>query len=213
MDIRDVSWTDKWRRSSRCQGGECVEVTRWRPTWQRSSRCDGGQCVEIAWKRASGCNGGECVLVGWCKATASAIAGECVEAALVKSSFWSDSANCVEVGRWVKSEASGPSGECVEAGRCGCPDGQVLVRDSKLGDDSPVLEFTTADWAEFLDSVKRGFLPWCVDINGPDVLMTGPGDPADPGGRSGLLRFTHGEWDAFEAGAMAGEFDDLAATA
>lgn len=32
-----------WRRSSRCEGGTCVEVA-----WTRSSRCDNGACVEVA---------------------------------------------------------------------------------------------------------------------------------------------------------------------
>ena len=34
-----------WRRSTRCGGGECVEVAG---NWRRSTRCGGGDCVEVA---------------------------------------------------------------------------------------------------------------------------------------------------------------------
>jgi hypothetical protein len=58
---------------------------------------------------------------------------------------------------WQKSSRSGTGGadqqgQCVEArssGR-GCE-----VRDSKLGDDSPILVATPADWRGFLTAVSK----------------------------------------------------------
>lgn len=48
---------------------------------------------------------------------------------------------------WVRSSfCSG--GHCVEVAPAG---GRVLLRDSKLGDASPVIEFTRAEWAAFLE--------------------------------------------------------------
>lgn len=32
-----------WRKSSRCDNGNCAEVT-----WRKSSRCDNDLCVEVA---------------------------------------------------------------------------------------------------------------------------------------------------------------------
>ena len=54
--------------------------------------------------------------------------------------------NCVEA-RWRKSSRSASNGNCAEARLAG---GTVQVRDSKLGDGSPVLAFTPAQWAAFL---------------------------------------------------------------
>lgn len=37
----------------------------------------------------------------------------------------------------------------------GLEDGGVAVRDTKLGEDSPVLQFTAAEWAAFLAGVRN----------------------------------------------------------
>ncbi len=59
---------------------------------------------------------------------------------------------CIEVaGPWTKSTRSGAGG-CVEVRR----DDLVLVRDSKLGDDSPVLSFDAGSWAAFVNGLKGG---------------------------------------------------------
>ncbi|PKW13059.1 DUF397 domain-containing protein [Saccharopolyspora spinosa] len=52
---------------------------------------------------------------------------------------------------WHKSSCSAANGSCVEVG-------QVVVgmRDSKLGDDSPVLTASRARWADFVAAVKGG---------------------------------------------------------
>jgi hypothetical protein len=51
---------------------------------------------------------------------------------------------------WRKSSKSG-NGGCVEAGQ---RDGRVLIRDSKLGDTSPVLAVTPAAWDNMLASIR-----------------------------------------------------------
>lgn len=53
---------------------------------------------------------------------------------------------------WRKAAASG-SQNCVEVAHAA---GSWLIRDSKLGDDSPVLQFTAAEFEAFLAGVKRG---------------------------------------------------------
>jgi len=63
-----------------------------------------------------------------------------------KATYSNSFSNCLEA-RWAKSSRSGPNGNCAEAA---LRDGTVLVRDSKLGEGSPVLSFTPAAWAAFL---------------------------------------------------------------
>lgn len=53
---------------------------------------------------------------------------------------------------WRKAAASTAQGNCVELARI---DGGVLVRDSK-DPQGPVLSFTRAELAAFLDGVKGG---------------------------------------------------------
>jgi hypothetical protein len=54
---------------------------------------------------------------------------------------------------WVKSARSSGNGQCVQWARIG---DVIGVRDSKLGNDSPVLEFTPAEWRAFVDGVRDG---------------------------------------------------------
>ncbi|MDQ3762387.1 MAG: DUF397 domain-containing protein [Actinomycetota bacterium] len=57
--------------------------------------------------------------------------------------------------QWRKSSYSFPDGqECVEVTTE--LTGWVGVRDSKLGTDSPVLAFTTAEWQAMLAGVRAG---------------------------------------------------------
>lgn len=69
-----------------------------------------------------------------------------------RRSSYSNKTNCVEASAtWRKSSHSSLSGHCVEV----ATPGRVLVRDSKLGDFSPVLAFTRAEWAAFTAAVRQ----------------------------------------------------------
>jgi hypothetical protein len=97
-----------------------------------------------------------------------------------KSSFSSDSANCVE----VKND-----------------DGVIYMRDSKLGDKSPLLRFAVSSWWRFIDPIvymkdPRQVTRW---TDGTVVVATSD--------RSPQQRYTADEWKAFEYGVRAGEFD------
>lgn len=74
-----------------------------------------------------------------------------------RKSSWSGNNNgaCLEVASqpWRKSSRSGNTGgECVELavsqGNC------VLVRDSKLGDASPILAFSSENWLSFVKALR-----------------------------------------------------------
>lgn len=55
---------------------------------------------------------------------------------------------------WKKSTKSSPSGDnCVEVAIDGT---DVLVRDSKLGEDSPILRFTQSEWEAFVGGARDG---------------------------------------------------------
>jgi Domain of unknown function (DUF397) len=70
-----------------------------------------------------------------------------------KSSFSGSSGSCVELAEWRKSTYSGQAGSCVEF----ATDADiVLMRDSKLGDNSPILVFDRPAMADFLDRAKAG---------------------------------------------------------
>lgn len=73
-----------------------------------------------------------------------------------KSSFSNGSSACVDVGiptNWRKSPYSQGNGNCVEIGDLS---GGVAVRDTKLGDDSPILRFTDSEWIAFTRAIKDG---------------------------------------------------------
>ncbi|MGH3928408.1 MAG: DUF397 domain-containing protein [Pseudonocardiaceae bacterium] len=55
---------------------------------------------------------------------------------------------------WRRSTFSSSVGECVEL--AASPDGHRTVRDSKLGDGSPVLMVPTGQWAAFTEGIRDG---------------------------------------------------------
>jgi hypothetical protein len=70
-----------------------------------------------------------------------------------KSSHSLNEVSCVEVAEVWRRAAGCEAGHCVEI--ADAPD-VVLVRDSKLGDNSPVLTFDREAWAGFVAGVKGG---------------------------------------------------------
>lgn len=72
----------------------------------------------------------------------------------MRSSFCPPFGGCVEVTAtpWKKSSFSYPVG-CVQV-VSDTP--SILVRDSKLGDKSPILQFTAEEWWAFIQGVKNG---------------------------------------------------------
>ncbi|KAA5829259.1 DUF397 domain-containing protein [Saccharopolyspora hirsuta] len=93
----------------------------------------------------------------WRKSSYSGQTGSCVEVADLrgwrKSSHSNGAQNCVEVGWRKSSRSNSQGGMCVEVGR-----GEEVVgmRDSKLGEASPVLAVSRARWADFVSAVKGG---------------------------------------------------------
>jgi hypothetical protein len=55
---------------------------------------------------------------------------------------------------WEVSSRCGGNGSCVEVARL--RSGAVAIRDGKLGQFGPVLEFSPQEWAAFLSGVKAG---------------------------------------------------------
>ncbi|MBB5157484.1 DUF397 domain-containing protein [Saccharopolyspora phatthalungensis] len=57
--------------------------------------------------------------------------------------------------RWFKSSYSAGNAQCVEAAFV---PGHRLVRDSKLGESSPLLEFSVRSWQALILEIKSGKL-------------------------------------------------------
>jgi hypothetical protein len=55
--------------------------------------------------------------------------------------------------KWRKAAASASNGSCVEVADLG---DNIGVRDSKLGDASPILTFTPSEWDAFLAGARAG---------------------------------------------------------
>ena len=70
-----------------------------------------------------------------------------------RSSYCANGA-CLEVGAEWTSSSTCSAGSCVEC--CAPDENVVLVRDSKLGEDSPILALPSATWREFISGVRNG---------------------------------------------------------
>lgn len=70
-----------------------------------------------------------------------------------RKSTYSPTGTCVEAASWRKSthSSSGTSGECIEVGAGAAV---VGVRDTKLCDASPVIEFRLHAWTAFTRGLK-----------------------------------------------------------
>lgn len=104
---------------------------------------------------------------------------------------------------WFKSSTSIAADGCV--GVSLTVPGLVGVRDTKLGDHSPVLLFDIGQWRHWLTEVTRNEL---TNTNGA-VTVTVHSDkwevrPVD--GSCESLWFNSTEWHAFRVGALNGEF-------
>jgi hypothetical protein len=54
---------------------------------------------------------------------------------------------------WIKASRSGGEGECVQLRT---RERGIEVRDSKAGESGPILRFTPAEFAAFLDGARKG---------------------------------------------------------
>ena len=68
-----------------------------------------------------------------------------------KSSYSFSNGNCAEIAAWRKSAYS-KEANCVEVGRAAAV---VGVRDSNLGDSSPVLVFPGVAWGRFTAAIRN----------------------------------------------------------
>ena len=104
---------------------------------------------------------------------------------------------------WRKSRFCNGASACVEVASV---DGSVLLRDSKLGDASPVLRVPVSSWWSFLAAVKTGQtltyggVLWVADVDAGWLVWLR--DEPDV-----TLWFDRAEVAAFVAGVEAGQFD------
>jgi hypothetical protein len=61
---------------------------------------------------------------------------------------------------WIKASRSGGGSQCVELRT---RTGGIEVRDSKAGDSGPILRFTPAEFAAFLDGARKGEFDHLLD--------------------------------------------------
>jgi len=115
--------------------------------------------------------------------------------------------SCVEVA-WTRSSYCS-SGGCVEVGG---DDGRILLRNSKLGEDSPVIEFTPAAWTAFVTAAAAWDrrTPWAAAGVSVAVWWPRGSEVCLHDDDLNHLHFTWDEWSAFAAGVVAGEFDPKA---
>lgn len=132
----------KWKRSSRCDSGACVEVAYVKSTFSG----DSFNCVEVAFRTSSHCDGGDCVEVA---------RDEACDLVLLRDSKHPDGPVLVYSPReWAAI--------CLEAteGRPGCVarlggDSYAWVGETDDGDRT-WLEFTLAEIDAWIAGVRAG---------------------------------------------------------
>lgn len=200
-------------RSATASGGNdtgpnCVEVA---PFFKATRSNPSGNCVEVAFASArdsNGNGGNNCVEVGEAKdarkATASGAAGHCVTVSHAKAAASGPLDKCVEPGQATEDTHSDCTPEtCLTPG---INPGDIVVRDSKLGEDSPLVVWAPDAWRGYVANV----VAHGMETGGPlGYLMR---DPRNPGI---VLNFNVGEEGAFRDGCTKGEFNyaEVAASA
>lgn len=97
---------------------------------------------------------------------------------------------------WRTSSYKDNGGTCVEVAPA---KNVVLVRDTKDHGTGPVLSFTYAEWAAFLDAPVVAVVDLVTRHDGVDIPTLWH--------LRDTLHFTDAEWDALLAGVHDGEFD------
>lgn len=129
-----------------------------------------------------------------------------------KSSYSAAGNGCVEVdflaprAGWRKSSYSAQANGCVEVDFAGA---RVEIRDTKLGEASPIIGFTAEQWTAWLAEVT-GTL---TNTNGAVTVTAEPDQWTVTATDGTTLVFDDREWLAFRAGVTDGEFDPAAALA
>jgi hypothetical protein len=106
---------------------------------------------------------------------------------------------------WFTSTRSNNGNQCVEVRFDG---DAVLIRDSKYRRnpanrpaEEPIITVTASEWTSFLDTLIRG------RSHSDLTALTAAGSHTTLRHGSITLTYTPSEWDAFLAGARAGEFN------
>lgn len=179
-------------------GPNCVEVANFFKAG-RSNGNGGNNCVEITYAKAMDSNpSGNCVEVGPArKATKSGAAGQCVTVAHAKATASPNDSmgGCVEPGPATSAHTDCTPATCRTPG---IEPGDVVVRDSKSGDRSPLIVFKREQWDRYVERVIAGEHE-LTDGEYPYVMRC-------PNGTGISLFFNAGEWDAFRDGCAKGEF-------
>lgn len=119
-----------------------------------------------------------------------------------RTSSYTNGNNCVEIavaGGWRTSTYT-EGNNCVEIAPGSA--GNVYLRHSKKRDTGTIV-LSAVDWAAFVDAAcerRVGSIgAITVSTDGTDTLVTRQSDGF-------VLRYDEGEWEAFVAGALDGEF-------
>ncbi len=120
----------------------------------------------------------------------------CVECLQFRGDGWSGCGAEVATAHGIHGHC--PPGRCLAEG---IEDGDVVLRDSKLGTGSPLLVYTPERWASFVELVASGV----EDRHGDAFMIHDPRPESDV-----RLIFTPGEWEAFADGCRKGEFASAA---